>query len=396
MTPLSALTVTAPEDAPPSAAQQRFDALRAKVAQGHARLQQVQAFAQAHRAPHLQAMHRVAKQAVVQQKELLFALHARLHSDSGPEGAALTAQHQRFARRAIGQCLAALLPSDDPQVQAVAECHADPQAEQERAQALLAQAQALCQELQALLGQPIEGAAHCRTPDEVMAAASRQWHRQQDKDDARKAAKRSQRAQRSAQAGRSKRDSEQGNGQGKGQGQETAPPPVAPQQALRTLYRQLASALHPDREPDADLRARKTQWMAQANAAYEKHDLTALLALQMAHLAQPPVASAGPADAQQHAQTLQAMGVLLQAQVVAIEADVAQLCAVLSHELGVPVSAQTQPPDWVRALAQQLADAQHGADALQRDVAQVQSDAQLLRWLKAHDRQWKTQTREAE
>ena len=51
--------------------------------------------------------------------------------------------------------------------------------------------------------------------------------------------------------------------------------------ALRTLYRQLASALHPDREPDVQEQLRKTALMKEANAAYERRDLLALLQLQL-------------------------------------------------------------------------------------------------------------------
>jgi len=47
--------------------------------------------------------------------------------------------------------------------------------------------------------------------------------------------------------------------------------------ALRSIYRQLASALHPDRETDPAEQLRKTALMKEANAAYERHDLLALL-----------------------------------------------------------------------------------------------------------------------
>lgn len=50
---------------------------------------------------------------------------------------------------------------------------------------------------------------------------------------------------------------------------------------LRKIYRQLASALHPDREQDAVEQQRKTALMSEANAAYGKQDLMALLHLQL-------------------------------------------------------------------------------------------------------------------
>lgn len=53
-------------------------------------------------------------------------------------------------------------------------------------------------------------------------------------------------------------------------------------QSVREVYRRLASSLHPDREPDAVERARKTVLMAKVNEAYERGDLLELLSLQMA------------------------------------------------------------------------------------------------------------------
>ena len=52
-------------------------------------------------------------------------------------------------------------------------------------------------------------------------------------------------------------------------------------QSVREIFRQLASALHPDREPDAALRQRKTQLMQQANQAYQHYDLLTLLSMQL-------------------------------------------------------------------------------------------------------------------
>ena len=45
----------------------------------------------------------------------------------------------------------------------------------------------------------------------------------------------------------------------------------------RTLFRQLASALHPDRETDEQERLRKAKPMSEANTACGKNDLSALL-----------------------------------------------------------------------------------------------------------------------
>lgn len=52
-------------------------------------------------------------------------------------------------------------------------------------------------------------------------------------------------------------------------------------QSVREVYRKLASALHPDREPDAVLRLEKTALMQRVNQAYAANDLLALLELQL-------------------------------------------------------------------------------------------------------------------
>lgn len=51
--------------------------------------------------------------------------------------------------------------------------------------------------------------------------------------------------------------------------------------SIQAVYRQLVTALHPDREPDAVERERKTELMQQVNVAYGKKDLLQLLALQL-------------------------------------------------------------------------------------------------------------------
>lgn len=51
--------------------------------------------------------------------------------------------------------------------------------------------------------------------------------------------------------------------------------------SIREVYRKLASALHPDREPDEQERHRKTELMKRVNTAYDKKDLLQLFELQL-------------------------------------------------------------------------------------------------------------------
>jgi hypothetical protein len=55
----------------------------------------------------------------------------------------------------------------------------------------------------------------------------------------------------------------------------------AAKKSLREMYRKLASAVHPDREPDAQRRAEKNELMQTINRAYATNDLLTLLEAQM-------------------------------------------------------------------------------------------------------------------
>ena len=149
------------------------------------------------------------------------------------------------------------------------------------------------------------------------------------------------------------------------------------QTALRTLYRQLASALHPDRETDPAERARKTALMSEANAAYERRDLVTLLHLRLRaeHLDAGTVAGLAR-------EKVAALTVLLKEQVSALEHDLWTLEQQVRGEFELPPDAVLSAASLQRNLRgrQQLIQLQ--IVQMQRDFQRVQDDAQLKRWLK--------------
>ena len=366
-TSLSALMVQPSEQAPLTPAQQRFNDLLARIEELSGLIQRLEAWSDRHRYTHIQALRESVQLAQAHRKSLLLFVHERLQT------ADFTDRQQRMARGMVRGLLDHLAPMADPQVQALADVYVSEEDTQEEAQEQAEAAQRLRERIEEALGQPIEKAGQYQTPEEMMQAGMRQWQRQQEADEQRKAAKRAARkAQKQAQKKSAAAD--------KGEVPAALMRALDAKSAIRTLFRQLASALHPDREPDETERLRKTALMSEVNAAYEKNDLTTLLRLQM-QVTQIN-ATNKPGTARMADDKLIAMSLLLKEQVAALEDDLDQLENRLSRELCVPVRADAEEATMTQALQRIQADQRHSADSLAADLRRIQNDAELKRWLK--------------
>ena len=158
------------------------------------------------------------------------------------------------------------------------------------------------------------------------------------------------------------------------------------QGALRTIYRQLASALHPDREPDALERVRKTELMGQVNAAYGQRDLMALLMLQL-RCEQIDASAISRLTTEKMA----ALTLLLKEQAAALERDVHVAVSKVQHEfdlspftlvtaVGLTLELDAQASGLVETLAE-----------MQDDLRSVQNDAGLKRWVKMQKKMFKAE-----
>ena len=363
-TSLSALMVQPGDQAPLTPAQQRFNALLARIEQVSGQIERLQAWSDRHRYAHMQAVRESVQLAQVHRKSLLLFVHERLQT------ADFTDRQQRMARGLVRGLIDHLVASADPQVQALADLYVSEEDIQEAAQEQAEAAQRLRERIEEALGQPIENPSQYQTPEEMMQAGMRQWQRQQEADEQRKAAKRAAKKVHK-QAQKKSAAAEKGE----------APPAVLREadakSAIRTVFRQLASALHPDREPDEQERLRKTALMSEVNAAYEKNELSTLLRLQMQVTQVNPQNATRMADAQ-----LIAMASLLKEQVAALEDDLDQLQSRLSQELCVPVGADVDEAAMTQALQRIQADQRHSADSLAADLRRIQNEAELKRWLK--------------
>jgi hypothetical protein len=147
------------------------------------------------------------------------------------------------------------------------------------------------------------------------------------------------------------------------------------QQRLRSLFRQLASALHPDREPDPDRRLVKTALMSEANAAHERRDWLALLDIQQRAALSTPASPAN--DAQ-----LAEVTVLLKQQVADQERQRAALNDRLADEFDLPPGTGVTAERLAAALSQQEQVLQAKVDQLEAAAQQALDAVALKRWLK--------------
>jgi len=361
---LSSLMVQASGKAKLTPAQQRFNDLLARIELLSGHIQRLESWSDRYRYGHIQALRESVQQAQVHRKSLLLFVHERLQTTH------FTDRQQRMARGLVRGLIEQLSASADPQVQALVDQYVSEEDTQEAAEEQAEAAQRLRERIEEALGQPLNKPRQYQTPEEMMAAGMRQWQQQQEANEAKKNAKRTARkAQKQAQ----KKNAAAEKGE--------VPPALLREldakSAIRTIFRQLASALHPDREPDEQERLRKTGLMSEVNAAYEKNDLTTLLRLQMQVSQGSPQSTARMAD-----DKLIAMSLLLKEQVAALEEDLDQLESRLSRELCVPVRADADEAVMAQSLQRLQADQRDIADTLAADLRRIQNDAELKRWLK--------------
>jgi len=147
--------------------------------------------------------------------------------------------------------------------------------------------------------------------------------------------------------------------------------------ALRTIYRQLVSALHPDRESDPHERERKTGLMKDVNAAYERRDLMALLQLQLrAALAD------GEMIATMAREKIAALTLLLKERVLVLTHEMYGIKGQMQAEFGLAPHEPVSAASLKRCLREDQQDLQEQIAAMSGDLQRVQNDAEFKRWLR--------------
>jgi hypothetical protein len=152
-------------------------------------------------------------------------------------------------------------------------------------------------------------------------------------------------------------------------------------QSLREIYRKLASAVHPDREPDPQRRANKTALMQRINRAYATNDLLSLFQIQMQleqldtdHLAQVST------------QRLKQYNKLLAEQLSTLKSAIGELETGWCMDFGLDRTSDLNPGSLRQFIVRQ-------ARRLRAEIARERQFLEILatktgmrRWLKQRDR----------
>jgi hypothetical protein len=142
--------------------------------------------------------------------------------------------------------------------------------------------------------------------------------------------------------------------------------------SLRAVFRQLASALHPDRELDPAERARKTALMQEVNRAYDARDLLALLELQLKIEQIDPAALADLAR-----ERLVHYNRVLQDQLARLEEELQDLTMPIAMTIGARTPRTLTPAFVQRAFATDLDETRQRLAELEEDLVRFKDVKEL-------------------
>ncbi len=336
-----------------SPAQKRFNQLLNQTETLTKKIEEVGKLADAHRLVAARTLAPLEKEHLALMRQMALWLDARLQRKG------LSARQKAMARDILCDLAAALANGGDEAMHALYAAHSATTLEEEE----MADAADMKMFMEDILGEKIgDDDTSFDSLDDLLRAS---MAKMQEKDAADAAARASRKSTRKKSAAQTRAEAlataqlEDATG------------------ALRTIYRQLVSALHPDRETDHDEQVRKTALMKEANAAYKKRDLLALLQLQL---------RADLVDTTQMSnmakEKLAALTSLLKDRVKVLTNELhlaeQQVMGEFNFPMFVPLSANALR----RHLTESEHHLRHEITLMRQDLALVQDDTRFKRWLK--------------
>ncbi len=148
-------------------------------------------------------------------------------------------------------------------------------------------------------------------------------------------------------------------------------------QSIREIYRKLASALHPDREPDARERERKTALMQRVNQAYDKNNLLLLLQLQL-ELEQIDQAHINNVSEDR----LKHYNKILREQLSELQHEIARIESGFAEQAMLDPFAAITPDSVMRNLNAEISNLKRAIRDMQRDLLAFADVQKIKAWLK--------------
>lgn len=152
--------------------------------------------------------------------------------------------------------------------------------------------------------------------------------------------------------------------------------------SVREVFRQLVSALHPDRAADEADRARRTALMQRVNQAYDKQDLLGLFALQL-EIEQIDAAHLARASTER----LRHYNRVLAAQLDELQDEVELQVSAFGLDYGIEPWRRLNPRKLGPLLEDDVRQIRAAIAQLASDLRQLEQDAGVKRWLQRQRRQ---------
>ncbi len=204
-----------------------------------------------------------------------------------------------------------------------------------------------------------------RSPEDVMRRAQAQMQEKLAQEDAARQAQGERQVKRKKSAKQIAREEKQ-----QAEAQQTS-------LSIREVYRKLASALHPDREPDLQERERKTALMQRVNQAYEKNNLLQLLELQLEleHIDQSHINNLGE-------ERLAHYNKILKEQLYELDEEINHVEDDFMMRFDIDPYVQLSPATIMRQLASDIVLTQQTIREMKKNLADLQDIKKAKAWLK--------------
>lgn len=353
-TSAASLLVLPPGAQPLSAAARAYNLQLARIDKLKSQLAELDALGQLHRQALHGAIDPLRRQLAQGQRELALALDGYL------QGQELSRGQMEVARAVLCQITRQLVDAGGSGSEAMRELH-DRHSPRTLAELKQDAADALRARLESVLGEPLDDEGQNLSAEQLLRAGMARLRREQEELQEKKREAAQARRERK-KPGAALRQTEQ----------------MDADTLLRRLFRQLASALHPDRETDPQTRLTKTALMSEANAAYEKRDLVTLLQIQSrAELADPDAVH------KLSDERLASLTLLLKAQVGELERERAGRQSALADEFDLPDGQSPNANTLLQNRIDQARDLEAAIAEIEHDLEQVSNGVRVKRWLNA-------------